>query len=432
MTQQGRISYPLDEFMKHRNNNKNIPQELSPYYYGNSKFNDPNFYHYQDDMKLIISTILSGTDPNDVIFRNEIKYLINTINDKNYGDVLNKLKNMNLSSKENLQFFIHELIVCSMRCPISMKGLFKNRNKAKSLSELVFDIIKYFCTHKIKKNDESSINFHDEFLKMCRKFFMDFVNVSKSMDQNNENTSDNYKGFMTLIGQMFEHNLINSKYITEIVDSIKRTIFCAKVKTLQDTNNANLIACHEKMFGYKKNFSNDMASKIIYYDTNETLLKDKTEKYICYRDIYECSNFYKGYEYLMLHSVNYYENRYPNLFKALEHDKKILEGLNNNNKDVIEKCLKEDNLENNEENLMKLCKEYENNIEEINNKIQKQYHFLGQLRQTHDEFEQLNELFKIVNKEQTIKPLKPYVMIIHNEIKEKLDELYENITKEHF
>jgi hypothetical protein len=390
------LSYQLSTFIKYKEQNSSIPHDLLPYCYNNREFNKPNIQQYIDDMKLIVDTISKGINTNDVIFKNDVKYLINTINKKNYNDALNKLKLLNLTQKENIQFLAHELIVCTMRCPIGIKGIHKEKatNKSKALSEVISDVIKHFCTFVTAENN-GGIGFHDELLKMCKKFFMDFVSLTKSMDQNNENTSDNYKGFMTLLGLMYENNLLPHKIVLECLDSIKRTIFCSKINTSSEQIINKLTKNHAKMFGYDKVYRTELFDHIVYFDTEDEFLDNVKDRFVCYRNATECTNFFKGYENFANHFVSLFKNKVSELTK----------------------------------NIQELNDEHDaNHINNIKSIITKNLEFLEQFIKLHEEIAVLNDKFRIKNKDQMLPPLKAHIMLIHSEIGQELHNLVEKLA----
>lgn len=434
------LSYPLNEFMKYKNNNKEIPQDLVPYCYTSREYNDINVHAYSEEIKLIISTINNGNNTNDVIFINDVKYLVNTINKKNYNDALNKLRNLDFSLRENVQFLAHELIVGTMRCPIGIKGIYQTKLDIKPLSELISNVIKYFCFHLTKEKNGDG-GFHDELLRLCRKFFMDFVNLTKSMDQSNENTIDNYRGFMTLMGLIYEHNLISHKIVLECIDSIKRTIFCSKISRSSEQISSDVTDHHQKMFGYKKKFDDDLYNHIIYFDTQNELLNEDEGKDICYRNQTECSNFYKGYENLINHIIISTE------MKLSEIEKKLIQNKNHHNEitKIFDDVTKENDSplvilyrekhhfhemnDNVIEFIQNDLKNTNDNIDNINNQIEKQKSFLELIISTHDDFTVLNQRYKTINKHQQTSPLKHHILIIHKEKSEKLKELQERILR---
>jgi hypothetical protein len=432
MAQQTEIlSYTIDNFLKYKEKNTSMPQDLLPYCYNNKTFHCPNISQYVEHMKLIFDNVSKGINTNDMIFKSDVKYLVNTINKKNFGDALNKLKSLNYSSRENVQFLAHELIVCSMRCPIGIKGIHKEKNsKSKSLSEVLSDVIRYFCNHLTKENN-NRIGFHDELLKLCGRFFMDFISLTKSMDQNNENTSDNYKGFMTLLGLMYENNLVPHKIVMECVDSIKRTIFCSKISQKKEQISNSLTEQHQKMFGYKKAFDSELYDYIVYFDTKDCSESDKG-RYICYRNTTECTNFYKGYENFAQHYSNSFVHKINDYSKNLKYYNTILNNLNNNqNSEIINSYFLENELDNSPEkyndNIQTLITKYTNQLNNLKSQITKQIGFLENFIKEHDEFTKLNETYKILNKDQLSSPLKPHIMLIHDEISQNLHKSYDEL-----
>lgn len=430
------ISYQIDDFLKYRNKNTDIPSGMVPYCYNNREFNNPNLDLYLDCIKMITETVRKKIDVNDVIIKNEIRHFVNTLNNtskRNCSYILNKFKENSKEYilKEHVQFLAQELIVCAMRCPIGIKGIHKEKTlKSKSISENVSEVIKYYCNNITKENN-NSIGFHDELLKLCRKFFMDFVNLTKFMDQNNENTSDSYKGFMTLFGLIYENNLIPHKYILDCLDSVKRTIFCYITENKSEQIINNLTLKHEKMFGYAKNFDNELYNKIVYFDTFP-LEKNDDQKYICYRSVTECVNFYKGYENFAHHYIGYYHKRINEFQKYVHGYNNMLTVLNENkDKECIltyfkeaELNLAESEYENNKSIISEKCKE---SIKNLKNHISSQILNLENFISSHNEIVKLNEIFRVQNKDQISVPLKAHILIIHNEIGEEMNKVLENL-----
>lgn len=396
------INYQLNELLKPTYNDTTIPQDLAPYCYNNRFFEKPNISQYTDQLKMIISSITEGNDVNERAFKNDVKFYINVINQKNYPEYLKKLSSLDYTTEENIYFLAHELIICGLRCPIAIKGQTYEQNSInthiKPISEICSELIKHFASFII--NDKDDLSFRNELLKICRKFFMDFMNLSKSMDENNENTVDNYKGFMTLLGFMYINNLISTKIILDCIDSIKRNIFCSRVnQEVTDTESTQIIRStqtihHDKMFGYKKNYNLDLYNSIIYFDGNIT------NRLECYRKQIECSNYYKGYEYLMNHVIHMFDT------KICELNEKINSYSDNKETDSQK-------------------------ISELEADIKSLIDQLELFILSHTEFCSLNTRFYIKYKDQYISPLKPYILIIHNELGKKLNNILdiEIVTK---
>ena len=55
------------------------------------------------------------------------------------------------------------------------------------------------------------------------------------------------------------------------------------------------------------------------------------------------------------------------------------------------------------------------------NLLKRIYEYLESFIKSHEEFVVLNKRFKIQNKNQYVNPMKPHVLILHNEITEKFN-----------
>jgi len=293
------LRYNLCDFMnqQHLKHNNTVDPELQLYFYkDNRKIEKPNLNIYLDNMQHIISIIMNTNNTEEVEFKSYIKYCINTLNKKNYEEYAEKILLLDFSTKDNfstedkVNFLANNLIICAMRCPIGVKGLNKNDTvNVKPICEICANLILFF-SEKIN----NTVSFKEKFLRLCRMYFTDFMSLLKSMDENNEDTADNYKGFMTLMGLMYRKGIISSKIIFECIDSIKRTIFNSKINYKTEQITTTITRHHEKMFGYLKKFDDDLYNSIVYFDSNIN-----QDNYICYRNQMECTNFYKGYENLM-------------------------------------------------------------------------------------------------------------------------------------
>jgi hypothetical protein len=373
------LSYKLSDFIKYRDENQTVPFDLNPYFYNGAVFDRPNLKIYLDQLELVNSSLNGNSSDKVKTFIKTVKFCINTVNKKNYDKCVEELSKLDYTSEENVQILAHELIACGMRCPIAIKGTSRDpNNTTKSISELIADLVKHFS---LKITD-----FKEELLKMCHKIFLEFVNLNKSMDENNESTVDNYKGFMTLFGLLYSNGLIPSKALHECIELIKRTIFNTQVEP-SELVSLETQPWHEKMFGHKKKAETALHSTIAYYDTSVVRKRsddnnstNQDNRILCYRKGVECSNYHKGYEFLM-----------NNVISTL--DAKIRE-------------LKCDTSNTENTNLLKKIHEYIECFIRLN-----------------DEIECLNKKFRVTGKNQSSCPLKPHVTLTHSEIGEKLKKL---------
>jgi hypothetical protein len=209
-------SYQYDDFVKYKECNNLLPQHLVQYCVQDTNEFSPNIDNFSDSMRDIITSITKGDNPNNLIFRNLIKSYINTINQSNYPEYLQKLKNLEFSSQESIHFLCNELIICAIRFPSAVQGFtFQEDPKIKSIPEICVDIAKQFSSFEIHIGDKK-ISFHEELTKICQRYFSDFVDLNKAMDEHNENTSDNYRGFMTFMGLLYTKGIINIKVVISV------------------------------------------------------------------------------------------------------------------------------------------------------------------------------------------------------------------------
>jgi hypothetical protein len=250
-------------------------------------------------------------------------------------------------------------------------------------------MIKHFSQTMTKKTN-NNIGFKEELLKICRKKFLEFINLSISMDENNIHTVDNYSGFTTILGLMYLNGIISTKIIIECFDMIKRTIFNSKLVNHSKQFLSQTSVHHENMFGSENQFNEDLYDTIVYYDT-EVRGDDIESKLICYRKLIECTNYYKGYEHMIQFVINSFE------LKIKEYEKTILDE--------------------------------EISQETKNSSINKIIEQLETVIKTHQEFIDLNQKFKVKNKNQLVNPLRPHIVITHNEIGNNLNSLADMVEK---
>jgi len=339
------LSYRLSDFLKYKDDYTDAPQNLIPYFYNGKRFENPSIRPYIDQLEAVNALSSGDSEEKSKLFIRTIKFCLNTMNKKNYDKCTEQLGSLDYSNEANVSILVHELILCGMRCPMAVKGLQNIRDGDSPVCILCADMINHLA--KIKQGILAGI------LGACKKFLMDFVNLSNAMDENNENTVDNYKGFMTLVGLIYTRGVIPGCIVLEFVDLVKRTIFNSKQDNTSNEIKSQTKVHHELMFGYKKAYSTDLYDNIVYYDT--VLPNDSSEdnRLLCYRKPIECTNFYKGYEYLM---------------------NGVAVGLKKNGESS------------------------------------------EQFAKAHMEFAELNKRFRIQTKTKNTNPLTPYIMTLHNDI----------------
>lgn len=251
-----KIHYKCSDIMQYRAPNSEIPAALKPYCTV-TKYIAPNIFKYEKQLNEIINTITKGDNPNTVEFVGRIKCYVNTINKATFPQYNQKIMTTPYTTVENVHFVIKELIKCIISVPISYKGMNVEEDNSNSIPEICADVLRNLCDLKVTIN-EKEVKFYSEILSICQTYFVDFINKDKHMDENNMYNADNYKGFMTMMGLLYARKIITDDIVVKCAHSIIRSMFTPS------TDN----------------------------------------KQICSRTEIECSNLYKGYEFLMNHVVH--------------------------------------------------------------------------------------------------------------------------------
>jgi hypothetical protein len=381
------LNYKLNDFMTYKGKNEDIslvPLDVKTYLYNTPRFDKSNIGYYTEQLEFVISAVSGGTDANEMEFKNNVKRYLNVINDKNYSATLTGLERLDYNNEMHINFLATEIIFTAIKCPVAIRGGDKEKTN-KTISELCSDLILYF-SETITQKKNYPVNFQDEILSICRKLFMDFIKLTTSLDEHNENTVDNYKGFMTLLGNIYSNGLISITILLDCIDSIQRTIFCTKQQLGTEQINNSATQFHEKMFGSQEQYDINLYNQIMYFDTDE--IKDK-QNLLSYRKQIECTNFYKGYEFLIMKILYTLRNKIIEI-------QKIRSTQNDNDK------IQSDDI------LLKI-KEY-----------------LYMLTISHDHFVEYNE--KFTTEKVGSKPLKTFTIMTHNRIKKEMEVLFSSIN----
>lgn len=450
--------YAYDEFMKYKDINAVIPSILYKNV-GLGKPNDINIDIYCGILNDIITSIKQGNDPNEIVLKNNIKHLINIINQLNYDETLEKIKKIDFSSVKIIRFFISELIICAMRYQISIKGYDFEDMTHVTIPEICSDLQKYFITY-IVPTDTNPNNFHMELLNVCQQYFLEFLNLNKSIDENNADTSDNYKGFMTVLGLLFERNVISIKIAGNCIEQIIKNIFCINTKLEKKYEEHDCYECSKKMYGYTIT-SKSKIEQICFYDCEYLEDIDDKDDLVVKRTQTECLNLYKGYEHLIGHILHYYEKKVDEIKNSIEH---FLTLLNKNVKLTKSYELKQDSqpiidyivcktidevipgfydktiivkfdnyiklFDDRKEALNMIGNILVNDTNTINEQIKlmninmmKIENVMKSVIDFHTIILNNNKIFKAVNKKQLVEPLKKHVMITHKNIGTQINKL---------
>lgn len=403
MSKHGLLSYQYDEFVKYKQINNVLPQHLVPFCtHDVAKDVYPDISVFGDTLNNIISSITKGDDPNNSILKNLIKIYVNMVHQGNYEEYLQKLQDQTYFSKENIHFLLTELIICASSYPISVKG-FQEDSKHKSVPEVCADILKQF-TKRVEVIDGKEYSFHNELMKLCQQFFSDFVDLNKSLDENNQHTTEGYHGFMTVMGLLYSRNIIGNRVVIDCLETIKRSIFCSSnlPKQLSSHN------CEEncsKLMGYKKNIDNKLQKCICFFDC-EISPASEENLFETHRKAIECSNLYKGYEHLLSHVITSL-GKIDDVINTFKKAQTELD-LATNAGGEISNSVKEN---------------YGSALMAIN----KYGDFLNTIIHTHQHMVELNKYYRSLNKTQLISPFKTPILLTHNNMGSKLNKIRETL-----
>lgn len=242
-----KISYSLDDFMKYKDINTLLPVNLKPI------CNDVGGLFFIRDIILkevaqVIDNFNSGKNPNDLIFKNSIIEFLNKINQKNYQSIIDGLKGLSFNKPEHYITMTSDILLRAMTDTTAIKGIEMPAGQ-QSLSELYAKIVCEFQQHSIKYNN-TDIKFLNIFLDQCQKYFVDFMDPTKPLDNNNQYRVDNYKGFMNFLGVMFNNKLISHKIVLSCLTKVKDLMMSSHWNTWGQTECENIYDGYKKLVSY--------------------------------------------------------------------------------------------------------------------------------------------------------------------------------------
>jgi hypothetical protein len=216
------ISYNLDEFMQYKQSNMMLPSNLKSF------CNDiGGILIFRDSIVKealnITNSFLTGKNPNDIIFKNSIIELMNKITQKNYQQILESLKTLSYTKSEHFITLATDILIRAMTDPVAVKGIDLPPNQ-QTLSEIYLGIVIDFFPLMIVEN-EKEIKFSTVFLDLCKRYFDDFADPIKPLDQNNAYRVDNFKGFTNFLGLLYSRGIINGKVLHTCMTKVVGLIF---------------------------------------------------------------------------------------------------------------------------------------------------------------------------------------------------------------
>jgi hypothetical protein len=216
------------------------------------------------------------------------------------------------------------------------------------------------------------------------------------------------------------------------------------------------------MSGFKKTLDSKLNKSICYYDCDKCGRPSPDNILTTYRKHIECVNLHKGYEHLITHVIHSFESRITDLITSVttkSNNVKFLEllldnikksGVTQNVKDYVANNVTSEMRESNYSgnpvettNILfpDLNQEMITNFitsdlttarEQHSNSLailDKLCEYLEIIIKSHQEFVQLNQYYKTINKNQLVAPFKPYVVITHNSIGSILNKLQDKLSQ---
>jgi len=163
-----------------------------------------------------------GINPNDITLKSMIRENLNKLVQGNYQTILEELKSLNYTCENHFALLASEIIMKSMSDPLACKGI-ETKQGQKSPSEMYVEIAREFSNFMIK-NNETVIKFKTVLLSECRLHFDKFTDKNEKMDHNNPMKVPNYKGFMNMMGLLYNIGLIPHTIIDKCFNKISSLV----------------------------------------------------------------------------------------------------------------------------------------------------------------------------------------------------------------
>lgn len=218
------LRIPFDKFMSFQTVNQTAPKEiLSKLCSGSSRrlnIRQPLVNSCLD----IVTNIINGNDPNDVVILNSVRECINKINQANFDDVSERLMAIDYSSESHMVLLVKEVLTAVMNDMAAIKGI--DVADIKTVSYTIHKLVERFSCVFVKTNDDKEVYFTKIFNSFVNSIWEDFINIAKPLDRNNQHRVDNYKGFCNFIGLLSKYdNPVFTGSILDYIEDLAETIF---------------------------------------------------------------------------------------------------------------------------------------------------------------------------------------------------------------
>jgi len=295
------ISYNLNTFMQY----KDVNHYIHPNFESLCLSSGGNLILRESILKetsIVIDSFMNGKNPNDMILKNNIIENLNKLSDKNFSQVLECLGNISYQKPEHFETLTIDILTRVMTDAIAIRFDINVANKCQS--ELLGDVVVAFSNLSITNEELNQvIKFNSLFISFCKKYFTDFIDVSKPLDSNNPSRVENFKGFMNFMGILYKKKVLSTDAILECLNKLRDLMFnkdWGKVESL------NVLEGYIKFIGHigqyfekKSSFSSPDVKNTVIKQLENIISVNKTIK--TYNDIH---SKFKGYVMLCHNDID--------------------------------------------------------------------------------------------------------------------------------
>lgn len=253
MSSQVLVRYDINTLMSHKQENDVLIKSLEKYCLTNNSHPLLIRDEFKHEMSNIVTSMLNGINPNDILLKTTIRNLLNKVSKKNYDESLVELKNIKYTDKQHFVILARDLLDRSMNDPVVLGGFTPSDND-NFISDINANIAKEFCQFHLDTESGDKITFKNILTNMCQEQFSEFMDESKRLDANNKHRVDNYKGFMNFIGLLYNRHILSNKIVVLCLLKIKKLIY---ESDWSKAESENLFGGYEKlilqlMYGVRK------------------------------------------------------------------------------------------------------------------------------------------------------------------------------------
>lgn len=230
------VRYTLDEIMKFKDKNNMIPEELKEHCMQCNTSMVELRHEFESPINVIIKSRMNNEDPGDILMKQNIRDLLNKVNDKNFADCFGRLKTMKIVNTKFFKVLSIELIERSMNDPVATQN-FDPSDDDVYISNINARIARKFLTKSFQVSEEKSVAFSDTFISILRSQFLEFMDSSKKFNNFNPHRNNMYLGFMNFLGLLHNMNVLPKELTPAIIKQpIKKLVFNEKWDVAESTH----------------------------------------------------------------------------------------------------------------------------------------------------------------------------------------------------